>query len=112
MGFQNYIEELNTAHAVFIDENQEKTKKKNKFNKNENWEELEAQQQKLFELSRNFSLPPESLQNSKNDSNDQKPRLSVSADTANLTLEAKKNEEVFKNAFKKMNEDEDYENFE
>ena len=54
MGFQNYIEELNTAHAVFIDENQvnfkthhknskkplkkqEKTKKKNKFNKNENW---------------------------------------------------------------------------
>ena len=74
---------------------------------------MEAQQQKLFELSRNFSLPPESLQNSKSDSTDQKPRLSVSVDAANLTsLEAKKNEEVFKNAFKKMNEDEDYENFE
>jgi len=98
---------LNLCIIFLIISPKEKTKK-NKFNNVENWEELEAQQQKLFELSRNFSLPPESLKKSNQELKEIEPKKSASTD---LILEPKKPECLI-NVFEKPNEDDDYENFE
>lgn len=84
----------------------------------ENWEELEAQQQKLFELSRNFSLPTEVLKKSEEEQKKQKNVIeTIDIDKEN-DEEAKKEVAIEKNknfpfadAFHEKNEEEDYENY-
>ncbi len=94
----------------------EKNKKKNKFNNLENWDELEAQQQKLFELSRNFNLPSETLKKNAEDNKELGTLKQTSStipekkDYSSVEVEDNK-KEYTANVFKKSNEDDDYENY-
>ena len=71
---------------------------------------MEAQQQKLFEMSRNFSLPAESLQKNSDELISVRPTNSENKEFDSSNLQDKKTENL-KNAFEKTNDDEDYENF-